>query len=284
MGRESWGRSVLLTFNHLLAAVDVPLERTRLARHKDQRSSAKVEPYTLWQRQDGSFELYQSVQKNPVWKAGEYVAAFVVAPLTEETLFVGLYLVIEQGVVTDAGRRCPVSGACVLGLHLYSMQKVEALAPYEGRVIIDWGPGFRNWVHLAANQAKPIREMRDRRHELPWPGFRHFHWSVQALGDLPNPWIPHLTHAFGVYLLVSRREGKLYVGSALGDEGFLQRWRSYQATGHGGNRDLKSVAGHDYEVSVLEVAASSAMEKEVRALETLWKVKLLSREFGLNGN
>ena len=28
---------VLLTFNHLLEAARIPLERTRLARHKDQR-------------------------------------------------------------------------------------------------------------------------------------------------------------------------------------------------------------------------------------------------------
>ncbi|MGN2244983.1 GIY-YIG nuclease family protein [Frateuria sp. GZRR33] len=274
----------MLTFNHLLEAARIPLERTRLARHKDQRSTAKVEPYTLWQRGDGSFERYQSVQKNVVWKPGDYVAACVVVPLTGETLFVGLYFVTGQDVVTDPDRTCPVSGRLVLGSHLYSMEKVESFASYEGRVIVDWGSGFRNWVHRAANQAKPLLEVRQQRHELPWPGFPRFHWSVRRLDDLPRPWIPHLAHAFGVYLLVSRQEGKLYVGSALGNEGFLQRWRSYQANGHGGNRDLKQVAGHDYEVSVLEVAASNATEKEVLAQESLWKQKLLTREFGLNGN
>jgi hypothetical protein len=275
---------VLLTFNHLLGAAQIPLERTRLARHKDQRSTAKVEPYTLWQRGDGSFERYQDVQSNVVWKPGDYIAAFVVAPLTEETLFVGLYLVTDQSVVTDPDRTCPVSGKGVLALHLYTMEKIESLAPYEGRVIVDWGLGFRNWVHRATNQPKPILQVRQQRHELPWPGFPRFHWSIHGLDDLPSPWVSHLAHAFGVYLLVSRREGKLYVGSALGGEGFLQRWRSYRANGHGGNRDLKQVADHDYEVSVLEVASSSATDKEVLTLESLWKEKLLTREFGLNGN
>jgi len=278
------GGSTVLTFNHLLTAAGVPLERTRLARHKDQRSSAKVEPYTLWQSDDGSFERYQTVQSIDVWHPGDYVAAFVVAPLTHETIFVGLYHVTEQGVVTDRARTCPVSGASVLGLHLYTMEKVPALAGYEGRVIIDWGPGFRNWVHRAHRQDKAIAHILRERHELPWPGFPRFHWSVQALDRLPPTWVPHLAHAMGVYLLVSRKEGQLYVGSAYGGEGFLQRWRSYQANGHGSNKDLRPVAAYDYEVSVLEVASSSATGEEIIALENLWKEKLLSREFGLNRN
>jgi hypothetical protein len=40
----------------------------------------------------------------------------------------------------------------------------------------------------------------------------------------------------------------------------------------------------DYQVSVLEVASSSANSDLLAKMESRWKQKLLSRNFGLNGN
>lgn len=54
--------------------------------------------------------------------------------------------------------------------------------------------------------------------------------------------------------------------------------------GHGGNVGLRIRQPSDYVISVLEVAGSSATTEEILALEVNWKVKLQSRDIGLNHN
>lgn len=273
----------MLTFNQLIEAAGLPLDRTRFVRHKDDRPTAKTQPYWLWQRKDGSFERYQSIQKNDKFKPGRILASFVVSP-TQETIFVGMYRVLDQGMVEDPNEVCPVSEQSVLGNHRYTIERLDDLSEYEGRVLIDWGTAYLAWVQRADAQVKPILELRPSRHETPFPGFSQFIWPISQLDDIPKGWHTHLSQAFGVYLLVSHKARKHYVGSALGEEGFLQRWRQYQRNGHGGNVDLKEVADGGYQVCILEAASSMATNKEVQALESLWKEKLLSRVYGLNRN
>ena len=59
---------------------------------------------------------------------------------------------------------------------------------------------------------------------------------------------------------------------------------SYVADGHGGNVVLKSHDPSDYQISILEVAGSTATHEGILAMEDLWKSKLRSREMGLNKN
>ncbi len=47
---------------------------------------------------------------------------------------------------------------------------------------------------------------------------------------------------------------------------------------------MKELPATDYQVSVLEVASSSTGSDMLGAIETRWKLKLLSRQFGLNAN
>jgi hypothetical protein len=42
----------------------------------------------------------------------------------------------------------------------------------------------------------------------------------------------------GVYLIVDKKNGKMYVGSAYGDLGIWSRWSCYIGTGHGWNDEL----------------------------------------------
>lgn len=276
----------MLNFNQLLVAADLPLDRTRFVRHKDDRATAKTQPYWLWQRKDGSLEEYQRIQGDDVFEPGQYLASFVVSP-EDDNIFVGIYHVLERGRVNDPRMTCPVSGASVMGNFLYRIERLDQLKEYEGRALIKWGPGYRKWVQRADRQVKEIVELRPDRHEIPFPGFQRFMWSVHQLDDIPKGWHLHLAKAFGVYLLISRKpgyEGKLYIGSAQGEEGFLQRWRTYRKNGHGGNKDLKAVADGDYQVCILEAAASTASKQDVLAMESLWKEKLLSRVYGLNIN
>ena len=86
----------------------------------------------------------------------------------------------------------------------------------------------------------------------------------------------------GIYLLTCPKTKEQYVGSASGVEGFWGRWQDYIHTGHGGNVKLKSRQNSDYQVSILEVAGSSATTNEILTMESRWQSKLQSREMGLN--
>jgi hypothetical protein len=62
------------------------------------------------------------------------------------------------------------------------------------------------------------------------------------------------------------------------------RWQEYARTGHGGNIALKIRDPSDYQVSILEVAGSSATAEKIGIMEGRWQSKLQSREMGLNRN
>lgn len=56
------------------------------------------------------------------------------------------------------------------------------------------------------------------------------------------------------------------------------------ASGHGGNKRMLGLPASNYQVSVLEVASSSASIEVLAKMEARWKQKLFSRQFGLNAN
>ena len=101
---------------------------------------------------------------------------------------------------------------------------------------------------------------------------------------IPLSWVTALQGSRGVYLLTCPKTKEQYVGSATGEGGFWNRWQDYIHTGHGGNVALKSREPSDYQVSILEVAGTAATENDIIAMETRWKLKLQSREMGLNRN
>jgi hypothetical protein len=63
-----------------------------------------------------------------------------------------------------------------------------------------------------------------------------------------------------------------------------ESWQDYVQNGHGGDIALKSREISDYQVSILEVAGTALTTEEIIKMETRWKLKLQSREMGLNRN
>jgi hypothetical protein len=196
-------------------------------------------------------------------------------------LFVGLYRVAGIGVA-PAGTIDPVHAADTAGLHLYDIQRDERLAEYAGHLIIDWGKGFLAWVQRAHLQDKPILEMRKEIKEEVFPGFTRFCCDIGHLEAIPLSWQEVLKHVRGVYLLVCKETGRQYVGSAKGEESLWGRFSEYARTGHGGNVELRRLGLKNLQATVLEVVNSDT--QEIEQIETAWKMKLMSRQFGLNKN
>jgi hypothetical protein len=273
----------VLGFNHLLEQAGVPVATTKLVRHQDNRGRRDRSPFRLWQGRREEFELYQSIQRRLPFKLATHVASFVAAP-NGDTLFVGVWEIGPDVGVVPAGTIDPVTQEDVGGLNLYALAQSPALADYQGRVVVEWGDGYRSWAQNARSQDKQVLEIRRTPTEERFPGLLAFRRGVDELDTMPESWRVVLSENKGVYLLICRATGKFYVGSAYGQGGFLGRWEEYAASGHGGNIQMKAHAHRDWQVSILEVAASSDSDADVIAREAVWKEKLLSLKFGLNAN
>ena len=278
----------MITFNDILRSEGVDVDQVKLVRHQDQRGTNRsTTPYQLWTARDERFNQYQCIQRRLVFKNTRHVASFVATP-NDETLFVGLYAIGGLAKVPP-GTRDPVGGHDVTGLHLYDLKPVEILSEYAGRLVIDWGKGFRAWVQNAGANNKPVRQLRESEVPPLFPGFADFGMQLEELPRIPHSWKEKLSLVSGIYLLIEPKTGKQYVGAAYGIGGFWGRWMDYVATGHGGNVHLMELPRANYHVRILEVVSADLTDpnnETLLAAEARWKRKLLSRDtqFGLNAN
>ena len=272
----------MIGFNAILRNEGIELKDVKLVRHQDTRFSGRPTPYQLHRLADGQFELYQRIQKRPVFKGASILASFVGTPLNE-TLFVGLYRVRGLGKAPE-DLIDPVTGRHADNRLLYDIDLMDKLAEYRDKLVIQWGGAYRAWVQLARKQDKPILEIRRSAGDPPFPGFLEFRECLSGLVSVPMAWRAALSSVGGIYLLTCPKSGKQYVGSAYGASGFWGRWEEYASSGHGGNLRMRELPRSDYQVTVLEVASSSARSEDLIRLEGHWKEKLRSREFGLNAN
>jgi hypothetical protein len=270
----------MIGLNLLLQSAGIELKRARLVRHQDNRADVGRSPYELWMARDGRFETYQRIQRKERFKDAEWIISLAVTPL-DETMFVGVYRVRGVGTV-PAGTLDPVGGHDVTGLFFYDLELDDALKEYAGRLIINWGDGFRSWVQRPDRQDKPVVEIRRAALDPPFPGFTAFYWPIRELPSVPASWRVALSAVSGVYVMASQASGKQYVGSAYGSGGFWSRWEDYYRTGHGGNEKMKLADESAYQVSILEIASSSLSMEEIINMEERWKDKILTRKFGLN--
>lgn len=272
----------MIRFNALLRDEGIDSADVKLVRHQDTGRAARLTPYQIWLAADGRFDLYQRIQRRPVFKGARFLASFVATPLNE-TLFVGIYK--NKGIGKAApGLIDPISGKDARGLNFYDLVPNSKLDEYRGRLIVDWGLGYRSWVQLARRKDKTIVEIHRSASEPPFPGFLDFREKLNILAAVPASWRAALSAVSGIYLFCHPDTGKQYVGSAQGAGGFWGRWEQYAASGHGGNKRMQDIPAADYQISVLEVASSSAGADVLAKMEDHWKHKLLTRKFGLNAN
>ncbi|MEQ1730721.1 MAG: GIY-YIG nuclease family protein, partial [Vicinamibacterales bacterium] len=156
---------------------------------------------------------------------------------------------------------------------------------WSGRLVLRWPPPERSWWRWADRNAMPI----DTIHAESVLAERLPEWNALVLTwlglqDLPPSWEAALSHWRGIYTILDRSCGKLYVGSAYGEENLLSRWRGYSKSGHGGNVELKGRDPKQFQFSILQRVSPDMPAEEVIRVEASWKDRLGTREFGLNKN
>lgn len=277
----------MLTFNQLLQVGGLAPETVRLLRHRDTKPRIHRALYDAAMKFDPRFAQYQERQGAPQvieqFRNAKYLAGFVVEPVTQQTVFVGIWERLEERTEhkDNPFEADPPTSRSVE----FNTRRLEQFDDYSGRLVINWGDGTRAWVQRADNQDKPIVELRKTKHDPDFPGFLKFQIALDQVEALYSGWIQVLRNARGIYLLVRRKSGEQYVGSATGGDGFFGRWLCYQ-DGHGGNVGMRELAADaaEYDVNILEVAASNALTEEIYERESMWKTKLGTRVVGLNRN
>lgn len=277
----------MLTFNHLLDVADLANERVFLLRQQDTRMKQGQTLYRLWRYQPQEFRRYERVQGKRHFDVGDFIASFVVDPVGS-VVFAGLSHVLSAELNVDPIHFEFLGETHQPGtLYEYNLQLDNRFDEYEGRLVIDWGPGTRSWRQRAHLQHKPIIEIRRTILDVEWPGYMDLSITEKEILGLAPNWEAKLSAANGVYLLTCAETGEQYVGAAFGVDGFLGRWRQYAADSHGGNKLLRERlkrTGAPLQISILEVFGSATTEEEAYAAESRWKRALGSRAHGLNAN
>ena len=126
-----------------------------------------------------------------------------------------------------------------------------------------------------------------------FPGYDNVRLSFSELETIITrkkaDWIGALQNQKAVYLITDKSNGRLYVGSATGDNGMLlQRWTNYVENGHGGNVELKKLEfdyiKKNFQYSILENFNSKVSDEYILSRETWWKNTLDSIKHGYNDN
>lgn len=123
-----------------------------------------------------------------------------------------------------------------------------------------------------------------------FPGYDNVNISWRNLKVVINndSWKTALQNQKGVYLLTDRNTGKMYVGSASGDDMLLGRWQQYIDTCHGSDKELMNLdvdyIKENFWFSILEIYKGTVDRNYIIARENHWKEVLRTRVFGYNAN
>jgi len=279
----------MITLHQILEHYGFTPSQVKLVRH----GNAEIPILETYQSNIKKFEAYQSFQKPGKFAGASHIAVF--APTQGTTaLFIGLWSIKEQKLSNNFTTEIhaliddnDLPTSWHTGTEWYSLERNKEIDELSERLVIDWGKAVISWVQ---NKDKEILEIKGKNSIGDFVSYDEIQLSFYDLKKLMTQsssnfsWVSALSSVNGIYLIKDKKIGKLYVGSAYGENGIFGRWSSYSQNGHGGNKELKGLDPINFEFSILEIAPPTSSADEVIQRENRWKIKLGTREFGLNRN
>jgi hypothetical protein len=268
----------MITFQELVSLKTDILNtsKVKLVRHKDSR----IEYKDVIKDKEELLE-YQKEQKKDIFKGADYIVSFIGQESTK-SLFFGVFK------VNGIGRKN--------SKFYYDLEEVEICSEFKERVIIDWGNNTRVWCQWYEKQDKEVLEILPKGYLGEFKGLTNFVLEFDELKKLiKNPdanrdWKNNLSSINGIYMILDKKTGNQYVGSAYGKMGIWQRWSDYAKTKHGGNKTLIELCSNsdnyqkNFQYTILQSLPSNLSNKEVIKIENLYKEKFGTRTHGLNEN
>jgi len=290
-----------LDLNTLLTMQRIDPAKTLILRHRPFEASLdRVLPWLAAEKPE-VFNAYQQSQ-GPVLERAMLGAKHLVSCIRNapgRALLVGIYAIgtarsitVEefwqmpehkqaanfgyQGFKADAQRPTTL---------FFDLQLQDSLAQWKGKLVLEWRGGERSWWRWANRNVLRVHAILEESALAaappPWDEMR-FSWN--ELQVLPQRWRNALEHWRGIYFILDESDGRGYVGSAYSNTNILGRWLGYAATGHGGNVQLRNRDPQRFRFSILERVSPDMPADEVIRREASWKLRLHTREYGLNSN
>ena len=227
---------------------------------------------------EGNFKNWQENQNQKNFER-KYILSLIYLN-KDEWLFAGIY---ESISVTEVNDKCK---------YKYETRLLDIANEFIGRLVIDFKKDFRASYLVLENQIKNMAILEIKREviKIDFPGYDKVNVSWNELSNLIKTvsWKTALENQKGVYLITDINSGKMYVGSAYGENMILGRWENYIANGNGGNTELKKIdfeyIKKNFRYSILEIFKSTIDDEIIMARESWWKETLLTRKFGYNDN
>lgn len=175
----------------------------------------------------------------------------------------------------------------------YEYRDLPEFKKYVGRLIVK----FKNKAQTMIRNAESVIDECYVYQILPdtfdndlFPGYEKVNiswWELKRVLE-KDTWKTALQNQKGVYLLTDTSNGKMYVGSAYGENRILGRWKAYVDTGHGGNVGLKQLSFEHiklyFRYSILDIFKPTTDDQIIIDRENWWKDVLQTRKFGYNEN
>ena len=185
----------------------------------------------------------------------------------------------------------------------YEGTELPEYSKYYGRIILSFHKTLQNPVvtkDTVWNQLEVLQILSSPFDGIDFPGYDSvnitFHELEAIITRHKRDWIKALENQKAIYLISDKSNGKLYVGSATGDNGMLlQRWSAYIANGHGGNIELRKITEdpskgfsyvqENFSYAILENYNARVDKNFILKRESWWKSTLKTRvPFGYNMN
>jgi len=247
-------------------------EKIKLVRHADEEKGITFDK-VKWNKK--KIEEYQKVQAKPVFHNTDYIVVFVGGKnMGTKAVFVGVYEVkswreIKEEEKIDTNDK-----------YFYELKERTEFNHFSWRVIIEWGKAIQSWYQSFSNLKEIVEIRPPRRLYKTFPGYDEVILTFEELEDIYSneatylDWVEPLSAIGGVYVILYKKTGKLYVGSAHGKDGIWGRWREYAEKKHGDNNELKKLlkedsnAYKDFQFSILKILSKNE-KKEIKRWEEL---------------
>lgn len=192
-----------------------------------------------------------------------------------------------------------------------NIAKAETLTEFEkyfGRLVVDFKNLGQNWYYIDENIINNIQvyEIKKKPYLDCVDEFRGFEYVSKQYKDLKqiidsDVWRSALSSVYGVYVITDMHTGKLYIGSAYGENGIYGRWKVYLKDGYdkdeveNGNYPNKQLCNlvksngisyieDNFQYSILEIFPKTIDTNKVLEREAYWKKVFKSKEYGYNDN
>jgi len=289
----------VLDLTDLLQKHEIPPASVLVLRHRPQEPKLRRMLSWLAAEKPDLYNAYQQAQFPKVEKAftrAKYIASFI-GVAAGRALFAGLYAVKSwRQIGSEEYWKIPANkelhesfGMAGFGsnrsttLWFELILSTDFYAAWRGRLVIRW-PGLeRSWWRWADRNTFLIDAIRESSAlEAVVPPWDELVLTWPELKVLPSNWQASLREWRGIYYILDSCDGRGYVGAAYGTENILGRWLNYRVSGHGGNKELRKRNPTTFQFSILQRVSPDMSADEVIQLEQTWKIRLHTREFGLN--